>query len=634
MNRKFFITLSLTSALLTTMHPCMAMEKGDDDVPHHTIYIKEDPNNYIITLAQQSRKLYEKADKMKDSQEKANSFHEVITFLEPHMPTLLNINDPLTTETFTQLIACSLRSQGIVLHNLTRLYPTTPMQKQVDLLKDAVKVMRESHKTYSNLCPTQENQTEAFTTRSHLSIILSQLGLGYSLCANTEKDPIKIIDLHLAALSCGNESYKLKKIQEQEDEVKVQLMLALRQSLLIHNKIASNITIFQEPDTYQKYTTLTKNIDCLDKLVTLFTQYLLNSPIKINWYTTRELPSQKKQSQIKATNTFTITPAAFKGLPAVLSQETHTLLLWSTYCGTLKGASNTILNVKGVNDQITAMYKSKGQEHLDLALKTYREKIYKDEYKNTPEKEQEFIIARLESLAENQTPLNDFYAKLHQDHKERRERAIAQMIRQEKQERQRHKEIKQKREAEERRIAEELIAKQQALKLQKEGASSVEFSASFEKQILEIPNSSIEPEIENCVQKKSKVKKRPDETHPPFIPIIEKEKNIIVPQPKVIMLSPQDYYVFECLTGKVYDRNITQKNVIDLLEKKKGFNCKITNASGGGSHRKATAPNNKVWTIPPAWEGPIPTPYRQELMEFLLIDMGILEGVLEVQARK
>jgi len=131
MNRKFFIALSLSSALLTTMHPCAAMEKEDHDAPHHTIYIQEDPNNYIFTLAKQSQELYEKADNMKDSQKKVNSYREVITFLEPHMSILSNINDPLTTETFTQLIACSLRNQGIVLHNLTRC-EVTPKGRTTD----------------------------------------------------------------------------------------------------------------------------------------------------------------------------------------------------------------------------------------------------------------------------------------------------------------------------------------------------------------------------------------------------------------------------------------------------------------------------------------------------------------------
>jgi hypothetical protein len=494
--------------------------------------------------------------------------------------------------------------------------------------------MRESHKIFSGLSTTLENQKETSTSLSHLGSILSQLSSAYSVSANIEKDHNKIMDLHLLALPLEMESYNIKKTLERDNDVKVKLMLALRQSLLIHNTIASNtINVFQEPNTFSKYTSLMKNINILDKILTLFTNHLLNGPVMIDWSAQPE--SQKKQSKNHNSNVFAITPSSFKGFPAVLNKETHMLLLWSTYCGMLKGASNTILNLQGVNEQITAMYKTKGEEHLNLALKTYRKKIYKGKYEKNNKKEREFMIARLESLAENEKPLNDFYAKLRQEHNERREHAIAQMIRTEQAER-KQEEDRKKREAGERIAAKERSVKQRALKSEQYVSASLEGHSSTDS-TFELINSSIQPEGEPYTQKKVRVKTRPDETHPPFVPtpkIPKIEKEIIVIEPLVVTLGTQDYYVFQCLIGDKYDRNITLKKVIDLLQNKHTFNCKITNATGGGSHRKATAPNNKEWTIPPAWDGPIPSPYRHELMDFLLVNMGICEGLLEVKLRR
>lgn len=603
------------------MTSCFGMEESDEkNNPIHIGFNNSD--DFIIILSRTSLNRYNNTLKMKDSLEKAQSFGAIAHHLELNMPEVLKIKDSLSIETFLEFIACSLRQQGIVLNNvaLSLPQPETPVEKRVGLLQEAADVMRKSYKTYKGL-NTPKNQKEASISLNNLEPILSQLGLGYSLCADGEKDPFKIIDLHIKALSLGKESYSINKTLEQEDQIKRQLMLALRQGFLVYDPILSNINIFIEPDTFAKYQTLTKNINLLEKVLSLFSNHLLDAPIKIDWHLESNFKSKKKYTKPQSQGPFSISETTLKKLPPVLTPENYMCLLWSTYSGMLKSASNTVVNLVGANEQLTALYKAKGQEHANLAIKTYRENVYQGEYKNNPEKEEEFIFAQLENLAENEKPLIDFYAKLRLEREKRREKAIAQMIRDEQEERKNKEEVQQKREAEERKALEERAAKQSALQTSALPEASHPYELVF----------SCEEKIEACVQKKVKVKTR-GEAHPLFREIIEKDQQVIAIEPKIIILDPKNYAVFQSLVGQVYNRHITRDNVTTLLQK--GFSCKIEHATGGGSHGKATAPNNCVWTIPPAWSGPIPALYRSELMNFLLVDMGMVEGLLEVKERK
>lgn len=569
----------------------------------------------IPLLSTKGAKLHEEALRMPDSLEKAELLGKAAKVIESEeIPQVQTMNEPMYKKVYFELLALSLKQQGRTLIYYIAESKEIPIQEGVKILKNAEALLRKSHKIYEELGERVENKKEASTVLDEFS----QLSLALSLCAERASDHKQIIDLNISALSLAREIYQIKKDPEQKEKMETQLKLAFYHGFRVSRSIASDINIFKEPDLSKRYKILTENINVLEKIFQLFTEHLLDLPLKINWHAVNNMKPEKKKSRSQPTSPFTISPFSFKDLPSGLAPQDYVQFLQGSYCGLLKGASNTVSKLVGVNDQITVLYQRKAQDHLALAIKTYREKIYQGGYKNDPEKESEFILASLENLAENEEPLMDFYAKLRLAKQARREHAIAQMIREEQEERQRQEIAKQKQYEEKRKVLEERAAIQR------------NFQTSPVPDAENLPSPCAKDPMP-CIQKKEKIKTR-GEAHPPSIEIIEKEKKVIEVERKIITLNRDNYYVFQCLTGENYNRNISLQSVITLL--KTGFSCDITNAIGGGSHKKATAPNNYVWTIPPEWKGPIPAPYRSELMHFLLVNMGIIEGLLEVKSGK
>lgn len=649
MNRKFFIAISLTSALLTTMHPCSAMEEETEENMSHQKQLDE-----FCKASDAAHQLMEKSKIMEDSLEKANLFAAYAALLESNMP--VNFQEFMESTTFR--IAGALTEQAKTLANIAGyVNPTMPrgqlhgdeiidalskdmaLQERVNLLIQARDIMRKGQKYWDLLPPTEKNQQAILHFLNRLEEIYNSLSLVSGPCLAKEENPLKFINVASNAITAAKESYALKPMKNKIRPFETLLLLSLRRNLAIYfDIISSNVSIYQEVDSFKKYSSLIRNVELLKELLTFFEEYLLKTPITINWYDEKYLWSEEKRKSKKTEDLFSLSPSVFKGLPAVLDPATCMTLFWNTYCGILTGAGHTILNLRPANENLIIHYQKKGDEHLDLAIQLYREKVYKEEYKNNPDKEQEFILARLASLAENEKPLKDFYAKIRQEHKERREHAMAQMIRDHQEEVQRQKEEKQKRQTEESKTTERYLAQQRAFKAE-QLANSSQSSSSSEQQF-EFYISS--PEISNktCPIKPDKVKTRPDETHPLYFPIeekdnVKKDNKVVEIKPKIITLNSNNYYVFQVLIGddnikaKDAKKTITYQEVITLLEK--GFSCKITH---GGNHRKATAPNNREWTIPPKWDGPIPRPYQLELMQFLLEDMGINEGLLEVKEKE
>lgn len=618
MNHKSIIALFLSATLLSTSQLCFAMEKEQDEESKHIMVGFDDANEFITTLSKTVHTMHDKALAMKYSIEKAEAFGQIVKFLELNMPGIREINDPLTTELLTLFLAFNLRYQGATLHNCALIDEKATPESRIQLSKNAVDLLRKSCKIYNELGNKPQIKEEAAIASGDLADILGQLGAFLSVYASKTKSVNEIIKLHTIALANGKEAYEIKKTSDLETALKTQLKLALFQGFAAFCTIISDIKIFKDSDTQTKYNTLIMYSNVLNNNIKLFNDYLINPPVKINWRAINDTKTQKKSPKTKVRNALAIPDSAFEGLPKVYSPEEYVIYMWSTYCGVLKGASNTVANLVGVNDQISALYKAKEAEHLEQAIQAYHDHIYQGEYKNHPTKETEYILASLESLAENEKPLRDFYSKLR---KERRDHDISQVIREGKEKREREETAKKKIYEEQRKAIEERANKQRALH-----ATTTSESTSPH----ELPSFD-EKEIEPCIQEKMKKKTR-GEAHTPLLQIIEKEKAPLTVEPKIITLNSENYSVFQCLTGEKYDRNITLEKVLTLL--KTGFSCKITNATGGGSHRKATAPNNYVWTIPPEWKGKIPAPYRNELMNFLLVNMGIIDGLLEVREGK
>ena len=206
------------------------------------------------------------------------------------------------------------------------------------------------------------------------------------------------------------------------------------------------------------------------------------------------------------------------------------------------------------------MYQQKSTEHLNLAYKTYEEQIYKGDFKNDEVKKSALILARLEDLAGNDQPLKDFYRTLRQERKDRQEKAIAQMIREQQEARKKQEAEKQKAEKQK---ADKVKAErlQQNLAMTKKQAQDLDSIPSAES-VFE-PKESMEKDLEKTVEKTPKVKKRGE----PFpLPILEiKEDNIIIKEQPIITLSSTNYYLFQSLIGEVYNRNISRKEVETLL---------------------------------------------------------------------
>jgi hypothetical protein len=270
----------------------------------------------------------------------------------------------------------------------------------------------------------------------------------------------------------------------------------------------------------------------------------------------------------------------------------------------LKEASQMVGQFLTDNQMLKQAYETKAHGHLESAYKAYKGRIYENEYAGDPEKERQFILATLESFVGNDGPLRDFYCGLHQERRENQRQSIVCGIT----EARRTAQLQERLVKEQTRDQEQ--ARQNKLKTETTTTTTVPEMHAFE-------DNGKGKEKYKAPEKRVKEKRHFFGPMPK--PADPQNEAINAPIRQVISLDADNYYVFQCLTGGTYNRHITLEQVLTLLGK--GLHCGFSLA--GGSHNKATAPNHQMWTIPPAWNGPIPDHYRSQLMKFLLDKMDI-----------
>lgn len=332
-------------------------------------------------------------------------------------------------------------------------------------------------------------------------------------------------------------------------------------------------------------------------------QHFLNTQVEENKQSALSNPNKKWKERIILLQSAKIVPMMYH--PTYLLSRLNII-----YCKEIKGVSFVLDSfATSCSGKTKELYFERSKENLSKAVSFYKKNIYNNEYSSNPEKEEEFILARLDDLVDNPAPLTEFYRRLHQERRKRNEQRIVDAIRSHQ---------------EEIRINEKDKARQKVIL-----AESAKFVVSQSK------SSDPEPCYPDSIltEKETSINRIPDHTDKDICLKTPQEKkktrgtadpskNSIVTQDNVpvereetppIYLSTEDFLVFQSLTGGSMDRNITLDRIKKLLTSM-ALNCRVQT---GGNHPKMTAPNGGAWTIPPKWDGPIPAYYRQQLNDFL-----------------
>lgn len=612
---KFLLYFFATLAILEAFAPSYAMDSDDDKISycgksHSSLETFVDEKLKAIDTAQ-ARLLT--VQSMTDSLDKVKQCDELLNFFQPYMASSAGlgqqhteVNDALSA-TLTSLYSVMFQVKELTLRNLVSNYKD-PSSKDIDCLSRAVNCLKESY----DLSRKHRLLTENPICLDNYTDALLSLAKGSSLYAERATDFTKKASAYLTSVKTLRTLCQLKYTAEVRKEFHLGIERAVVGGSDLYYQIVST-NIFQEPESNEKFKCLTQNITLLENLLLLFEHGLADAP---GWSVKEKRPSQ--QTNGKGKRKVKKSTSAAKWV-SFLNPEDCVSVIASTYCGMLKAASNTVTQLPTNNTTLASIYQSKRQELLNCALSTYKEKVYKGEYANNPEKVGGFILARLEALAENEEPIKNFYRTLRQDYQERQRLAIVHLIKAEQAERQIYEER-------ERQRAEENVQERKtrlnSLELRTEKAKATTPTT------LELQGFDRQPEEKYKV---TEPRVKPKTQGTPYLtsPTETRLEEILTINKQTITLEEDDYRIFQSLTGEIYDKHITLKEVLHLLEG--GFKCTLSLATG--SHNKATAPNNKMWTIPRPWDGPIPGYYHGQLMDFLLHDMGIVSGELEVQVR-
>lgn len=618
MNYKSFLHLSVPMVILTAFVSSYAMDLGENKneirgsvCPSPPIFAKELVDTCArLDILAKAQYLYAEAKSMHVPLDKATQYGEVINLLQPYVNDMkmweqnVALKDLLSP--MIKILADSYHQKGEILYQIGCSLKPTP--QHIDHLCQASSCLKNSYKLYYKLHPHDQNVHSSFL---NFTTTLYHLGMSYCLSAEKENDPFKKISTLLKSLKVLKDSYALNPSSEKKEWCYKSLMIALKEGSCIYLNSASGFYLFQEAEPMRNYQYLIKNVNLLKDILDIFENYLIDPFVPYEWTVVEHATLQQLCRQRRGIARAHPSPQLQQKLP-VLNPQDCVPIISSTYCGMLTRASHTIKHLQTDHPTLSTMYQEKGQEHLDLAFQLYKEKIYKDEYAHDAERADAFISARLEALAGNDEPIKTFYCTLRHDYHHRQRQVIARQIKAEQEERRIHEE-------KEHELTEQKAQRQQS-RLKRLDLSSGTTTTSLDPLIFE----SGPEEKYKAPTPRVKSKTHGTPSSPPSLETKEAETLLI--NKKTILLEPDNYYVYQSLTGEIYNKNITLKQVLHLLT-----NLQCTLSLGKGSHNKATAPNNHIWTIPPSWDGPIPAYYHGQLMEFLLHGMGVVSGELEVQ---
>ncbi|MBX9804980.1 MAG: hypothetical protein K2Y18_04400 [Alphaproteobacteria bacterium] len=320
----------------------------------------------------------------------------------------------------------------------------------------------------------------------------------------------------------------------------------------------------------------------------------------------------------------------FQTLPSRMDPAIFVQLPQATYCGALKGASlacanQTIFSGLDASQQsrLREGFQKQSMDLLNEAIAVYRRYFYHGEYENNADRGSLYIIAALDDLMGNPIPLNDFYKMVREEKKNQRRQRMVEEIK----ESQRFQLEEQAKRDEAKREREMQIQNQSVPQISLPSSNPRNSYSPFE---FARPNERTSP---RALHFEARVKTRGAALLGPQLGEVEPYVDVVLLEEERVIrvLSPEDYDVFCHLTrtglnGKKPNNHISRDQVIRLL---KSLKCCV---EPGGSHFKATDPRTSaVWTIPPAWDGPIHSAYRRQLNEFLqnLMEIDPVDVVLK-----
>jgi hypothetical protein len=594
---------SLPLLLAFSIHTHLCVAADDKEQRSNPIIISS------VDILKHAPDLYLKACKTENKLEQIKLFDNLVQLMDLIIPTDNSEKATESVRVCQQLKALCLQQHSTALYNLTvkqDILNLSDLQKSADLLVQSSAISTE----LNDLKHLQEAQ-------KNLGRILKELALAQATSAEKEEDFHKSLNLFDQSITNIHKSGTILSRDHTQEYLSNILSLSLPKAIQFYNDIHLQIIeLYQQPHKsnlhYKKITSL---IESVRHLLDFIDKHYIHSP-EIDFYLFPSSPlTSKKETGKKKNNkkTFPPFPPSSAKVPPILTPPDFKRIILTVYCGLHKEASTTLKSVANSvsTQQLKDLYLHKGEDHLATAIDLYKLNIYQNNYENKPKEEHLYILACLEDITGNPTPLLDFYRQLHKQRKEEHhERWLAH--------------IKSQLQTKKEKEVKTQQGHEKTPQISEESTHPIDKKTPSEtSSFTPYPSFNTETSSKDTyevIMPKEKIKTR-GVAYPPSLGVekarlsSQKEEEPL----EEIKLSKDNYAVFGSLTGRNMDRNISLHEVEILLA---SLHCILT-SGGKGVHQKATALNGQIWIRPKPWKGPIPDYYRLQLNDFLQNKMGI-----------
>jgi hypothetical protein len=530
------------------------------------------------------------------SKEKANqAFLKVIEITRAALVDMpLNTSD--VYKTCVQLQAISQRQLGSLRYNMAMQGlgdPKKVSESFLNLVRAAIQHVEESYNLYFSI----KDQQNVVITSQSLVPALEAFATLCALRAEIETKPSVSVALYEECIASKERSCSLLSGQLENVSLSHYQTLAVHKMLNFYNVIGGIFDdlcsrLKQKDHSVPANYTFKMCSSDTSNLVKFWEKRIVGGKVNCTIFPPQLSVKQTQRTgrkQNTAAGVVDVTSPFFdllKALPPVLDAEDFLDRIRTFQCGILWGVYQEDLN-NGISRKV--------------ASAAYKKYVYQGEFANDLPMEEAFIFAHLEDLIGNPHPLNNFYKELHAKRKQARHQKMVEAIKADLLARQ----IENERQA---AIAEErlqLESRPRTVPFSTISSPSYEYSPS------ELPKPEIlAPKVK---EKRRGVASVPDSQE---IKSGTKEESISSKEATLVRLSGVEFEIYQKINA---NGKITIKEVIVILT---AFNCRIED---GAKHKKATAQNGKVWTIPDhsQREGPIDPAYRRSLRNFLHITLEI-----------
>jgi hypothetical protein len=539
----------------------------------------------------------------------AQSFENIFTMLKSIMS---DLTDTDVTEC-EGLMCWVLKNQAVVLNNYVQINCKDYSSNSYELTRKALTLLRQSYQLCKKMIENGSIFDKNIVKNHELADQLYSFSQVSYQHAKVEKNHSDSLALFAESIDCLQECQILDPTVSTKPLLHDILCCSMEKFMQIYRDTNDDFQKhLQITDiTMKLYTLFINNADLTKKILDYMNNYIMKSPLNFKVLIDsgfKRMLGNKKGRGNEDNNRASYIPSTYKDEFSLLNPHDFIRLPWTTYCGALHKASLIINTLSATcnNEVLAKLYLERAQKNAHNAFSFYKENVYHGQYNQNTETEQAFIQAQLNDIAGNPTPLNEFYRALHQRRREKQSQKIVEMIKT--QQNLHHQEEKKRRKQAIEKSQQKMEGEVKSL-YQEE---STDEPASFLEITTAVTNQS--PVVRETPQETiSKKTKRRGIANSPLLPANDTLN--VEPGRNKLFLSPNDHHVFHSLTGGVLNRNISLQQVKTLLASP-AIGCKITTHNSGSSHAKATAPNGKMWTIPKAWDGPIPAYYRLQLNDF------------------